>query len=73
MAETTHSLRVGIVTAWNDHPRGGDIFDRRRVHTLEGSEELTAHFHHVKRLQTGAPVLILLEQPRPFSQAAAVG
>jgi phospholipid/cholesterol/gamma-HCH transport system substrate-binding protein len=57
MAETTHSLRVGIVMVLGMSVFALAIFSiGGGLHTLEGSEELTARFRHVNGLQTGAPV-----------------
>jgi phospholipid/cholesterol/gamma-HCH transport system substrate-binding protein len=57
MAETTHSLRVGIVMVLGMSVLALAIFSiGGGLHTLEGSEELTARFRHVNGLQTGAPV-----------------
>jgi phospholipid/cholesterol/gamma-HCH transport system substrate-binding protein len=57
MAETTHSLRVGIVMVLGMSVLALAIFSiGGGLHILEGSEELRAHFRHVNGLQTGAPV-----------------
>jgi phospholipid/cholesterol/gamma-HCH transport system substrate-binding protein len=57
MAETSHSLRVGIVMVLGMTLLALAIFSiGGGLRTLEGSEELTAHFRHVNGLQTGAPV-----------------
>jgi phospholipid/cholesterol/gamma-HCH transport system substrate-binding protein len=57
MAETTHSLRVGIVMILGMSVLALAIFSiGGGLNTLEGSEELTARFRHVNGLQTGAPV-----------------
>ena len=57
MAETTHPLRVGIVMVFGMTILALAIFSiGGGLRTLEGSEELRAHFHHVNGLQTGAPV-----------------
>jgi phospholipid/cholesterol/gamma-HCH transport system substrate-binding protein len=57
MAETTHSLRVGILMVLGISVLALAIFSiGGGLDTLEGSEELMAHFRHVNGLQTGAPV-----------------
>jgi phospholipid/cholesterol/gamma-HCH transport system substrate-binding protein len=57
MAETTHSVRVGILMVLGLSVLALAIFSiGGGLDTLEGSEELTAHFRHVNGLQTGAPV-----------------
>lgn len=59
MAETTHSLRVGIMMVVGITILALAIFSiGGGLRWLGGSEELTAHFSHVNGLQTGAPVYL---------------
>lgn len=59
MAETTHSLRVGIVMVTGITILALAIFSiGGGLRWLGGSEELTVHFRRVNGLQTGAPVFL---------------
>src|SRR5215469_12701691 len=57
MAETTHSLRVGIVMVLGISLLALAILSiGGGLRVLKRNEELTAQFHHVNGLQIGAPV-----------------